>query len=122
MFYFVLIYCAEFSFSLSTYVTFASFIPVACTFLLKEYVADPRYITVYKCSILTPVLLSIGIVVFAQGNVPERFCKLLKIPENFFDMLGHSHQLWHITSATVLIIFTTVIVDHYKLRISHQCQ
>jgi predicted membrane channel-forming protein YqfA (hemolysin III family) len=112
----------EFSFSLTAYVCFASYIPVAVTYYCDEYTSEGPLNDLFFYAVLSPVLLSLGIVVFAQGGLPERFFgPKLGFPENFFDMVGHSHQLWHVTSATVLFNWVYVTVRHFEIRIQQSC-
>lgn len=52
------------------------------------------------------------------GNFPERFTKKLGLKDNIFDFAGHSHQLWHICTAIVMIELANKIILHYELRTS----
>jgi predicted membrane channel-forming protein YqfA (hemolysin III family) len=110
----------EFSKSLSTFVTFSSFIPlgIALIFKSKEYYENVDYFyDITVASIVAPVLLSIGVVAFAQGGIPERFCAPLGLPENTFDYIGHSHQWWHVVTSAVMFVWINVIVSHYNVRV-----
>lgn len=107
----------EFSFSLSTYVAFASFIPVTVTwFLQEEYTSNDEYYLLALLATFIPIFLSFGVVFFAQGGVPERFCRVLSIQENIFDFLGHSHQLWHLVTAYTMFSLESLLLQHYLLR------
>lgn len=112
----------EFSFSLSSFVTFSSFIPLGVALYLKqEYLSDPHFFPITIYSIVSPVLLSIGVMVFAQGGFPERFSSTFGLPDHFFDFIGHSHQLWHFTTFGVMFCWIIVIVAHYRARVESLC-
>jgi len=112
----------EFSFSLSTYICFSSFLPAAVVYLFKqEYSTVAGYRDVMFYSGVSPLLISLGIVAFAQGGLPERLCGRLGLKEDTFDSLGHSHQWWHLLSAAVMFNWVHVIVSHHRLRSAGTC-
>ncbi len=107
----------EFSFSLSSFVAFASFIPIAASWIIQpEYYNNTTLFWILVEATVCPVLLSIGVVVFAQGAVPERFFR-----PNFFDMLGHSHQLWHLVTAVVMFSLMRNTMNYFHARVEHGC-
>ena len=107
----------EFSFSLSSYVVLASFIPIVLSWIIcPEYFKNLTLFWILVDASICPVLLSVGVTVFAQGGVPERF-----FAGNVFDMLGHSHQLWHLVTATVMFFLMLNIIDFFHARVEHGC-
>lgn len=112
----------EFSRFLSLYGFFASVLPVVVNAVMHaEYFADPKLFVIFVCSCVGPVLMAMGIVVFAQGHVPERFHKDWNLPSDFFDTLGHSHQMWHFVSAGLMFGWIAVLAEHYEARIAYGC-
>lgn len=107
----------EFSFSLSSYVTVASFIPIALTWIYQEeyYLHDKLY-EILVHSTISPLLLSVGVIAFAQGGIPERFFK-----PNVLDLAGHSHQLWHLVTAVVMFKLVASLMDHFHTRADYGC-
>lgn len=68
----------EFSSSLSLFVGFASFFPLILTWLFqKEYFTNEKLFSVLVDSTLCPLLLSFGVVAFAQGAVPGELSSYL---------------------------------------------
>jgi hypothetical protein len=107
----------EFSTSITTFVVFASYIPVALGWLTSTlHAEDQDYHWILVESTIVQVLLAIGIVVFAKGAIPERFFN-----GNMFDIVGHSHQLWHLVSAVVMFFLADAVIDHYILRVRDEC-
>jgi hypothetical protein len=112
----------EFSRYLSGYGFFASVVPLVVSSVVHtEYMTDPQLFVVFVCSCVGPVLMALGIVVFAQGHVPERFIKQLKLKPHFFDFVGHSHQMWHFVSAGLMFGWIAVLARHYEARIAYGC-
>lgn len=107
----------EFSSSLSTFLIFASFLPLLVTwFYRKEYHENHGLFWILVDSTICPILLSVGVLVFAQGAVPERF-----FSPNIFDFIGHSHQLWHVTTAVVMFLLTSTLIQHFHCRVEYGC-
>lgn len=108
----------EFSFYLSTCAAALLFAEVAVVILVEqEYIYHPSYRWIMIQTVMSPVISTIGIVIFARGGFPERFCKNFGLHEGFFDMLGHSHQIWHLLSALTMFNWVHILVDHYELRV-----
>lgn len=112
----------EFSFSLSSFITFVSFIPVGIVWLLKEeYINDIDFYNIqFQCT-FSPILLSLGVVLFAQGGVPERFTGVLGLDKHIFDMIGHSHQCWHLCTGIVMFGLLDALIQHFELRTKRGC-
>ena len=64
---------------------------------------------------LYPIFSIVGILLFAQGSFPERFHKLIGVDEFFFDMLGHSHQIWHFFSAISITMALDAVLDQFEM-------
>lgn len=107
----------EFSFSLSSYVTIASFLPVGVAWLSQpEHFSNETLYYVLIEATICPLLVSIGVVVFAQGGFPERLLRL-----SVFDMVGHSHQIWHAITALVMFMLMSNTLKYFHARAEHQC-
>jgi adiponectin receptor len=107
----------EFASFLSSYAVFASIGPVfVALWFRREYIYEPSYRWIIIQTFLSPVISTIGILIFAKGGVPEIFCKPLGLRDDFFDMVGHSHQLWHLFAAAAMFNWIHILVDHYALR------
>lgn len=107
----------EFGTYLSLFAFFASIGPVLIAFCLrKEYVSEPSYRWIIIQTFLSPVITTMGVLIFAKGGVPEIFCKRLGLRDDFFDMIGHSHQVWHVFAAAAMFNWVHILVDHYHLR------
>jgi predicted membrane channel-forming protein YqfA (hemolysin III family) len=92
------------------------------TWLLKEeYINDIDFYKVQFQFTFSPILLSLGVVLFAQGGVPERFTGVLGLNKHFFDMIGHSHQCWHLCTAMVMFGLLDALVRHCELRSQKGC-
>lgn len=112
----------EFSKYLSAFGFLASVLPLALTVTVHtEYWTDPQLFVIFACSCIGPFLMAMGIVLFAQGHIPERFCKQWGLPDDYFDFVGHSHQMWHAVSASLMYAWITVLAMHYKARINYGC-
>jgi hypothetical protein len=112
----------EFSQTLSLYSIFAYLISILSTvYFHPEYLADSILSNILIQSGLYPLAMAMGIVVFAQGSIPERFHGLFGVSKHFFDFVGHSHQLWHIVSLVVLYFWMDVIFAHYEVRYHMTC-
>jgi predicted membrane channel-forming protein YqfA (hemolysin III family) len=107
----------EFSFSLCLFITFASFVPVfAAWAVLNDHASRADLRTLLLEATACDVLVSIGVFVFAQGGVPERF-----LSPNICDMVGHSHQIWHFITGTVMFLLTKNSVAYYLARAGGSC-
>jgi hypothetical protein len=112
----------EFSKILSLYSGYTFIVTIfSSTYFHTPYLNHPVLSSILIQSCLYPVAMAMGIVVFAQGSIPERFTSHLGLPKHFFDLFGHSHQLWHIVSFTVLYFWIDVIFDHYNTRHGMTC-
>ena len=112
----------EFSKILSTYGAVATAAPVVVAVLLhREYTAEPVFISILIKSITGPVLMALGIVCFAQGNFPERFARFWGVKDDFFDYLGHSHQWWHLLSASLQFMCVALNRRHLTARMHYGC-
>ncbi len=112
----------EFSRYLSGYGFFASVLPLVLSSAVHtEYWSDPQLFVIFVCSCVGPVLMALGIVVFAQGHVPERFSAQLGVSPDFFDFAGHSHQMWHFVSAGLMFGWIAVLQRHYQARMDYGC-
>lgn len=88
----------------------------------QEYRNDHRFRHILMLTATGPLIMGLGIVLFAQGNIPERFTPQLNLPKHTFDYIGHSHQWWHLVSAGLMFAWVECTYAHYKLRLSHgQC-
>ena len=107
----------EFSFSLSFFISFASFIPIALAWYIQHehYAVEDLYWLLVEATVC-PLLLSIGVIVFAQGGFPERF-----LTPNMCDFLGHSHQIWHLITAFVMFSLCSNTLRYYAARAEHGC-
>eukprot|EP01038_Epipyxis_sp_PR26KG_P004089 gene4089-5837_t len=113
----------EFSKYLSIYGALASLLPVVLAVILKkEYILDANLRYVFLCSCSGPIIMALGIILFAQGHFPERFCKQWKLPLNYFDIIGHSHQWWHAVSAFLMLYWVFTLKFHYESRMKVGCQ
>jgi predicted membrane channel-forming protein YqfA (hemolysin III family) len=110
----------EFSFILSTYVTFASFLPLLLIFIYQDPFVKPDYYQLFLQLVSLPLIVSTGIVAFSQGGIPERFNKQLFLPENTFDIVGHSHQIWHLVSAAFMFFAINALIKHVKYTLTLQ--
>jgi adiponectin receptor len=108
----------EFSFVLSTFsaLCYTSTVIPTLYFHGKDYFNHADLFEVATKSCMYPAGMALGIVVFAQGHIPERFTGLLGLPDHFFDYFGHSHQLWHVVSFTLLYLWIEIIYKHYHAR------
>lgn len=113
----------EFSKVLSSYAVFSSFLPLGLTIFMKpEYFEKETLTEVFIASCTGPVIMALGIVFFAQGGFPERHLpQLLGLPMNTFDYLGHSHQFWHVVSASLMFWWIHNTSKHYNARMSMSC-
>jgi adiponectin receptor len=112
----------EFSKYLSTFGFITSFIPLFITILFKnEYRNNSEFHEIFIISCVGPVAMALGIVFFAQGNFPERFCKNLNLPLNYFDFIGHSHQWWHLVSSILMFVWVFLLRKHYEIRMKYGC-
>jgi predicted membrane channel-forming protein YqfA (hemolysin III family) len=108
----------EFSFTLCFFITFASFIPLfGAWLLLAEVRTNPQLGYLLAEATGSDLLVSVGVFVFAQGGVPERFFR-----PNILDMLGHSHQIWHVITAAVMFLLTKNSVGYYLARSNYRCE
>ncbi len=112
----------EFSSTLSFYSVFTYILSIGCSvYFHPQYLTHPILSEILLQSCLYPLAMAMGIVVFAQGSIPERFHNLFGVSQHFFDLLGHSHQLWHIVSFLVLFYWIDVIIFHYNIRANMTC-
>jgi hypothetical protein len=112
----------EFSRFLSLYAIAASGLPLTLTIYFRpEYMEYARLKSVYMASIMGPVLMACGIIFFAQGHIPERFCKPLGLPIHYFDIVGHSHQFWHLVSASLMFCWIYLTSLHLEARLAYGC-
>jgi hypothetical protein len=112
----------EFSKVLTTFSVYSYTIALAGSIYLEPiYLQDPTLWNVFVQSCLFPACMGGGIVVFAQGGIPERFVQSWGLPEHFFDYLGHSHQIWHMISFLLLYHWIDVILGHYHVRKDMLC-
>lgn len=112
----------EFSSTLTFYSIFVYTISIGYSvFLHPEYLSDPVLRSILIESCLYPVAMGLGIVVFAQGAIPERFNDFWGLPSHFFDLVGHSHQWWHVVSFTVLFFWIDVVFHHYEVKQQMTC-
>lgn len=94
---------------------------VITVFLCPDYFIDPHLSRVLYHACLFPACITLSLLIFAQGHVPERFGKYLGLSSNFFDIVGHSHQCWHIASAALLYGWMEVVQDHFLARWERGC-
>ena len=112
----------EFSGVLSTFGFVATAVPVLLVLaLVPEYQTEEQFRSMLFYSVLGPVLMGLGISCFAQGNFPERFAVYWGVAESHFDMLGHSHQWWHLLSASLQFAWVAMCRQHYLARIQYGC-
>lgn len=112
----------EFSRVLSTFGFVATAVPVLLVLvLLPEYTQEATFRTLLMYSVLGPACMGLGIVFFAQGNFPERLTNWLGLKEDYFDYLGHSHQWWHLLSASLQFCWIAICRLHYETRMQHGC-
>jgi len=90
-------------------------------FLLPEYSTNSVFLEILVKSVAGPVIMSLGIVCFAQGNFPERFASSFGVKEGFFDFIGHSHQWWHVLSAVLQFCWIYLCRQHFEARIHYGC-
>lgn len=110
----------EFSYYLSRYAFIASVFPILIVSLFyQEYLIESTLKNILFLSCISPLITTFGIVVFAQGGVPERFCKRFNCSENTFDLVGHSHQWWHVCVAVSMFLWVHISIEHYKARVLH---
>mmetsp|Transcript_12073 Transcript_12073/g.26889 ORF Transcript_12073/g.26889 Transcript_12073/m.26889 type:complete len:332 (+) Transcript_12073:73-1068(+) len=111
----------EFSQVLSSFGWIATLIPVASVVaFLPEYQTDPFSLLLLQ-KVCAPVVMGLGIVCFAQGNFPERFAARWGLPESFFDIVGHSHQWWHLVSGALQFWWVYLLRAHFEARMAHAC-
>ena len=108
----------EFSFILSTYVSFASFLPLLMMYVYQD-TSKEDYYPLFLQLVSLPLIVSTGIVAFSQGGIPERFNKQLRLPEHMFDIVGHSHQIWHLVSAAFMFFAFNALVKHVKYTLNY---
>lgn len=108
----------EFSFVLSSFsaLCYISTVIPTLYFHANDYLSHPDLFEVATKSCMYPAGMALGIVIFAQGHIPERFTGIFGLSDHFFDYFGHSHQWWHIVSFTLLYLWIEVIYKHYKAR------
>lgn len=107
----------EFSHYLSRYAALASISPILITLIFnQEYLYNAYYRYVILLTVLSPIMSTLGIVIFAQGSFPEKLCKHYGIHEDSFDFIGHSHQLWHLVASASMFNWIRVLTIHYVLR------
>lgn len=114
----------EFSLNLLRYAGITSFIPLLLTIsLLKEYREEKDFITVFITSCIGPLMMALGIKIFGQGGFPEQFMfKYFKIPLKRFEYIGHSHQFWHLISASLMFVWIYSLKFHYNARVKFGCR
>jgi hypothetical protein len=112
----------EFSSTLSGYSGFVYFVSLGGSIVfVSEYLSHPTLNSIFLQSCLYPLAMAMGIVIFAQGSIPEKYHTIFGVSPHFFDFLGHSHQLWHIVSLAVLYFWIDVIFQHYEVRYNMGC-
>ena len=112
----------EFSRVLSTYGAITTVVPVVIAMLfIPEYTSNSAFLSVLVHSVLGPIYVALGIICFAQGNFPERFASLWGVREDFFDLFGHSHQLWHFVSAGLQFMWIYLSRKHFFARVEYGC-
>jgi adiponectin receptor len=112
----------EFSYVLSMFGWVATVIPVLLVVALRpEYRAEAHFRGILLRCVLGPALMGLGITCFAQGHFPERFSAWWGVREGFFDVVGHSHQWWHVLSASLQLLWVALCVEHYRARLGHGC-
>lgn len=112
----------EFSSFLCTYGAVATGVPLLLTaYVCREYLVHSAFRSIYLLCALGPMLMACGIIFFAQGHFPERFCNQFGVPIDFFDIIGHSHQWWHIVSALLMFFWIDLTAKHYQLRLDEGC-
>jgi adiponectin receptor len=112
----------EFSSVLSVFGWVATLVPVLLALLLRpEYYQVPAFRAVLVRAVAGPVLMGLGITCFAQGHFPERFAAQWGLREGFFDLLGHSHQWWHVLSAALQLAWVALCHEHLRVRLEHGC-
>lgn len=113
----------EFSSTLSSFsvISFLTTVPTTFYFHGDEYFVDPRLWNIVASSSMYSLCMALGIVVFAQGHVPERFIDTWGLPKNYFDFIGHSHQWWHCASFALLYMWGDLMYSHYDTRMELGC-
>jgi adiponectin receptor len=110
----------EFSFVLSSFSLFSYSLTIIPTLYYHsaEYFNHPALFEVAMKSCLFPLGMALGIVLFAQGHIPERFTGAFGVSRDYFDFFGHSHQCWHVLSFALLFFAIEVTYQHYDARVN----
>lgn len=112
----------EFSLILTSFGWIATILPIVLVLLLcYEYRSIYLFQKILFYSISGPIIMSFGIIIFAQGNFPEKYTKAWGLSEGFFDIIGHSHQFWHLISAVLQFCWILVLRKHFHARIEYGC-
>lgn len=112
----------EFSLILTSYGWIATILPIFLVLILcYEYRSIYLFQKILLYSISGPIIMSFGIIIFAQGNFPEKYTKIWGLSEGFFDIIGHSHQFWHLISAILQFCWIIVLQQHFHARIEYGC-
>lgn len=112
----------EFSKVLSIFGLITTVFPVVIAIIACiEYREISTFRTILYYSVSGPILMAIGIICFAQGNFPERYTSYWRLSEDYFDYIGHSHQLWHFLSAGLQFCWIIVLKHHFNTRIQYGC-
>lgn len=112
----------EFSCVLSLFGWVATLVPVLLALLLRpEYLYVPAFRSILVRAVIGPVLMGLGITCFAQGHFPERFAVRWGLKERAFDLLGHSHQWWHVLSAALQLAWVVLSHEHFRVRLQLGC-
>ena len=108
----------EFSKTLSAFALFASSYPLLVSYIFVPEYRNPELCSFIIKSVVNVVFMLSGIAFFAQGHIPERFAPFFNIDPHIFDYVGHSHQWWHVVSATLMIYWVVNTAAHISTRIA----
>jgi hypothetical protein len=105
----------EFSKSLVSFSLLCNHIPLAIgwNFFCGE---DCKYRGIFRGRLQIYICFFIAMYACAKGGFPERLFQ-----GNAFDLVGHSHQVWHLISAVGMMYLADNFIDQYLIYAEYGC-
>ena len=81
----------------------------------SEYTREPAFVLTWNLSAACPVILIVGALI-QYFNFPDKFVK-----PGTVDIVGSSHQLWHLCGMSLMFVWIHAITSHYQARQDLPC-
>lgn len=82
---------------------------------LSEYTNMPLFEKAWNTAAMCPIILLTGALIHYL-NFPESL-----LPPGTVDIIGHSHQLWHVCAAALMVVWIHAVTQYYDAHVTHPC-